>query len=172
MAGHPDMAATARPDAASLLARARDIARLDGREARMEAFAALWWDAFATHGTSWAGFYVDMPGEPDDRRMVLAARRPKPACSPIGIHGACGQSLVAARTLVVRDVAELGAGYIACDPRDRSELVVPCLDADGRAWGVFDVDSHDVANFDRRDADCCAALLVAAGLSARAPDLR
>jgi putative methionine-R-sulfoxide reductase with GAF domain len=104
--------------------------------------------------------------------MVLAARRPKPACSPIGIHGACGQSLVAARTLVVRDVAELGAGYIACDPRDRSELVVPCLDADGRAWGVFDVDSHDVANFDRRDADCCAALLVAAGLSARAPDLR
>jgi putative methionine-R-sulfoxide reductase with GAF domain len=170
--GTSDANAPTRPDAARLLPRAREIARLGGREARMEAFAALWWEAFAAHGTSWAGFYVDVPGEPNDRRMVLAARRPKPACSPIGIHGACGQSLTSARTLVVRDVAELGAGYIACDPRDRSELVVPCLDAAGHAWAVFDVDSHEVANFDRRDADCCAALLVAAGLSERTPEIR
>jgi putative methionine-R-sulfoxide reductase with GAF domain len=160
------MHAAVRPDAAALLPRARGIARLDGREARMEAFAALWWDAFAAHGTSWAGFYVDVPAEPDDRRMVLAGRRPKPACSPIGIHGACGQSLVAARTLVVRDVAELGAGYIACDPRDRSELVIPCLSADGTAWGVFDVDSHAVGAFGVPDALACERLLVLAGLSA------
>jgi hypothetical protein len=39
------MHAAVRPDAAALLPRARGIARLDGREARMEAFAALWWDA-------------------------------------------------------------------------------------------------------------------------------
>ena len=98
--------------------------------------------------------------------MTLAARRPGPACSPIGIHGACGQCLRAARILVVRDVRDLGAGYIACDPRDRSELVVPCLGPGGRAWGVFDVDSHDLAAFDERDGTELAALLVMAGLSA------
>lgn len=145
---------------------ARTIGALHGRDARMEAFAQLWWDACSPLGTSWDGFYADMPGEPDDRRLALAARRPKPACSPIGMHGACGQSLRAARSLVVHDVADLGAGYVACDPRDRSELVVPCLAADGTAWGVFDVDSHAVGAFGVPDALACERLLALAGLSA------
>ena len=160
-----------RPEAparahAPLSAAARAIAALPGRAERMEAFVDLYWGAFAQARVSWAGFYVDRPGQPDDRRMELAARRPRPACSPIGLHGACGQCLLARRPLVVRDVAELGAGYIACDPRDRSELVVPCLEADGTAWGVFDVDSHEVGAFDPDDAAGCQALLEAAGLSA------
>lgn len=149
-----------------LAAEARRIAREPDRAARMEAFAQVYWTAFAGTGVSWAGFYVDRPGEPDDRRLELAARRPRPACSPIGLHGACGQCLLARAPLVVRDVAELGAGYIACDPRDRSELVVPCLSPDGSAWGVFDVDSHQVGAFGPGDAEGCAALLRAAGLSA------
>ncbi len=115
---------------------------------------------------SWAGFYVDVPGKPDGERLELGPRRPKPACSPIGMHGACGQALAAARSLVVVDVADLGAGYVACDPRDRSELVVPCLRDDGTAWGVFDVDSHAVAAFGPEDALACERALVAAGLSA------
>lgn len=159
-------------DHAALLHAARAIAGLRADRERMDAFVGLWWDAFGTTGTSWVGFYVDHPGEPDDRRMTLAARRPKPACSPIGIHGACGQALQAAKCLVVRDVAELGAGYIACDPRDRSELVVPCLRADGTAWGVLDVDSHEVGAFDAQDAEGCGLLLVAAGLSASAAGIR
>ena len=153
-------------DYAPLRARAAEIARLADAGARMEAFAAMYWDAFAATGVSWAGFYVDHPAAPDDRRMTLAARRPKPACSPIGIHGACGQCLRAARVLVVRDVKDLGEGYIACDPRDRSELVLPCMAADGSAWGVFDVDSHDVGSFDERDGQETAGLLALAGLSA------
>jgi len=152
-------------DYAPLRGRAMDIARLPLREERMEAFVALWWDAFAATGVSWVGFYVDHPGEPDDRRMTLAARRPKPACSPIGVHGACGQCLLAGRTLVVRDVRDLGGGYIACDPRDQSELVVPCIDSQGRPWGVLDVDSHDVASFSQGDAAAACELLALAGLS-------
>ncbi len=152
-------------DYASVHGRAMDIAQLPSREERMEAFVALWWDAFAATGVSWVGFYVDHPGEPDDRRMTLAARRPKPACSPIGIHGACGQCLVAGRTLVVRDVRDLGEGYIACDPRDQSELVVPCVDSRGRPWGVLDVDSHDVASFSTGDGEAARELLALAGLT-------
>ncbi|MBM4100214.1 MAG: hypothetical protein FJ260_09740 [Planctomycetes bacterium] len=136
---------------------------------RLARFVESWWAGFrpsSGHPMSWAGFYVDMPGKPDGERLELGPRLPKPACSPIGMHGACGQSLSAAQSLVVVDVADLGAGYVACDPRDRSELVVPCLREDGSAWGVFDVDSHSVAAFSPEDALACERALVAAGLSA------
>ena len=152
-------------DYAALRTPAAAIATLPSREARMEAFVELWWSAFAAFGVSWAGFYVDCPHEPDAQRMILGARRPGPACSPIGIHGACGQALVSRQTLVVRDVADLGAGYITCDPRDRSELVVPCLTATGQPWGVFDVDSHQVGSFDADDGTACRELLRLAGLT-------
>ena len=134
----------------------------------MLAFVDLWWHAGRSEGgaaMSWAGFYVDLPGEPDESRLVLGPRLPKPACSPIGMHGACGQALRAARSLVVVDVADLGAGYVACDPRDRSELVVPCLGPDGTAWGVFDIDSHDAGAFSVSDAEFCQRCLEAAALS-------
>jgi putative methionine-R-sulfoxide reductase with GAF domain len=157
---------TANPtvrDYARLRGRAMDIAKLPSREERMEAFVQLWWDAFAATGVSWVGFYVDHPGEPDDRRMTLAARRPKPACSPIGIHGACGQSFRAEAIRLVEDVALLGAGYIACDPRDRSELVIPIY-RNGTAWGVLDADSHEYACFGSVDVTGLAGILRAAGL--------
>ena len=133
------------------------------RHTRMQAFVHAAWRGLASTGVSWLGFYERDPSNPS--QMLLAVREPKPACSPIGLHGACGQCLLAARPLVVRDVAELGAGYIACDPRDRSEVVVPCLTAPGHAWGVLDLDSHDLASFSDRDAQELARLLGLAGLS-------
>ena len=139
------------------------LAGAHDRAARMQAFVRATWPGLAPTGVSWLGFYERDPSNPS--QMLLAAREPKPACSPIGLHGACGQCLLAARPLVVRDVAELGAGYIACDPRDRSEVVVPCLAAPGHAWGVLDLDSHDLASFSDRDAQELARLLVLAGLS-------
>ena len=145
------------------IARIRELAT---DELRMEAFVRLWWAAHGGRPASWAGFYLDCPGEPDASRLVLGHRLPKPACSPIGMHGACGQCLAAARSLVVVDVADLGAGYVACDPRDRSELVVPCLRPDGTAWAVFDADSHDPGAFSPDDAVRCEGWLHAAGLSA------
>jgi putative methionine-R-sulfoxide reductase with GAF domain len=151
---------------AALLAGARAVAALPDRASRMQAFISLVWPTMAAAGTSWIGFYVEDPGAPDDRRLLLAAREPKPACSPIGVHGACGRCFLSGTALVVRDVAELGAGYIACDPRDRSEVVLPCRDADGRTWGVLDADSHDLASFEHADAAGLAELLRAAGLDA------
>ncbi len=135
-----------------------------GRAERMQAFVSVCWPHLAPTGVSWMGFYERDPSDPAALR--LAAREPRPACSPIGLHGACGQSLLAARPLVVRDVSELGPHYIACDPRDRSEVVVPCLEAPGRAWGVLDLDSHHVGAFGPSDADALAALLRLAGLTA------
>ena len=67
--------------------------------------------------------------------------------------------------MVVRDVAELGGDYIACDPRDRSEVVVPCLDAfDELCWGVLDLDSYDTHAFSMIDVAGLTKLLIHAGL--------
>jgi putative methionine-R-sulfoxide reductase with GAF domain len=120
------------------------------------------WDALAPRGLSWIGFYLDDPGQPASQpggQMLLAARRDKPACSPIGLHGVCGQGYL-------EEVALLGAGYIACDPRDRSEIVIPIYRASHR-WGVLDADSHEVACFGRPDIAGLCGVLQAAGLLER-----
>lgn len=125
----------------------------------------LLWDAFHAQGVSWVGFYTCDGGD----EMLLGPRRDKPACSPIGLYGACGRAYRERVALVVRDVQALGAGYIACDPRDRSELVVPLFEPDGRCWGVLDMDSFEAGAFDETDAVGANALLHAAGLTSGRP---
>lgn len=98
--------------------------------------------------------------------MVLSARRDKPACSPIGVHGACGQSFREESVRLIEDVALLGPNYIACDPRDRSELVMPIY-RNGIRWGVLDADSHEFACFGDADIVGMAGVLWAAGLLLR-----
>ncbi|MGP1309791.1 MAG: GAF domain-containing protein, partial [Phycisphaerales bacterium] len=95
-------------------------------------------------------------------------RRDKPACSPIGMHGACGKCFLSGETLVVRDVKDLGPNYVACDPRDQSELVVPCVDSGGACWAVLDFDSFDVGAFGDADARGAIHVLEAAGLTVAA----
>ena len=93
--------------------------------------------------------------------LTLGPRRDKPACSPIALFGACGQSFQSRKPLIVTDVNNLRAGYIACDPRDRSELVIPCMDSyDDLCWGVLDVDSHDIRSFTDTDVIGLTQVLV------------
>ncbi len=134
------------------------------REARMQAVVDALWQAFADQGYSWVGFYLDQPQEPDDRRMILGPCRDKPACSPLGLHGACGRALLSRQTLIVRDVAQLGENYIACDPRDKSEIIIPLVDGTGTCWGVLDIDSHEIASFDAADENGLRNFLRAAKL--------
>jgi L-methionine (R)-S-oxide reductase len=140
---------------------ARRVPRLPDRTAAMHAVCDLLWDALHPTGVSWVGFYLHAGGD----EMVLGPRRDKPACSPIGLHGACGQALRARQPLVVPDVKDLGESYIACDPRDRSEVVVPLIDADGACRAVLDLDSHELAAFNDADAAGLQMILRAAGLT-------
>lgn len=142
------------------------IALLTTREERMHAFIQLVWTRLGNTGISWVGFYCDDASAAMHERLTLAAREPKPACSPIGLHGACGQTLTKAQPMVVHNVRDLGEGYIACDPRDQSELILPCFAADGTVWGVLDFDSHEIGSFCTDDAHACVYLLRLAGLSA------
>ena len=143
---------------------AESMSAAGSREQRMRAVADALWEALSDKGVSWVGFYVDRPGEPDDRRLVLGPCRDKAACSPIGLHGLCGQAMRFRRARIVPDVTELGDEYIACDPHDRSEITIPLVDEGGACWGVLDLDSRDVAAFDEADEQGLCRVLRAAGL--------
>lgn len=134
------------------------------REKTMRHVVDVVWDHLREQGVSWVGFYLDRPNEPEQQRMILGPCRDSPACSPIGLHGVCGQALLQGRTRIVEDVAELGPSYIACDPRDRSEIVVPLIDGDNQCWGVLDLDSWDVGSFSDQDDVGLRDVLTAAGL--------
>lgn len=134
------------------------------REERMQAVADALWNALSDKGISWVGFYLDRPSEPDDRRLVLGPCRDRPACSPIGLHGVCGQAMRFRRVRIVPDVTELGDEYIACDPADRSEITVPLIDEHGACWGVLDLDSREVGAFGESDEHGLCRVLKAAGL--------
>lgn len=126
-------------------------------EERMQIIVDMLWEEFGEHRpVSWVGFYLL-----GDGGMTLGPRRDKPACSPIGLHGACGAAALAGRTVIVRDVRELGANYIACDPRDLAEIVVPIRAGDGRVTGVLDLDSYAVGAFGEADRIALEQLVAA-----------
>ncbi len=131
--------------------------------AAMRAFVDAAWDALSPQGVSWIGFYFkDIAAD----TMTLGHRRDKPACSPIGLHGVCGRGWREQRPIVVRDVRALGPDYVACDPRDQSEVVVPLFDPrSGACLGVLDADSFDIGAFTEHDARELARLLLEAGLT-------
>jgi len=158
-------AASRTRDYTGLLSACRSLT--GDRAARMAGFVDVAWSALASEDVSWLGFY--MPDSENAEQMLLGPRRDKPACSPIGMHGACGQSFNQHITLVVRDVAALGEDYVACDPRDLAELVIPLFDSHGNCWGVFDLDSFSPGAFTARDADALHECLAATGLTDTKP---
>jgi L-methionine (R)-S-oxide reductase len=102
---------------------------------------------------NWAGFYFRNGAE-----LVLGPFQGKPACVriPLG-KGVCGTAAARGTTILVPDVQDF-PGRIACDPKSRSELVVPLIE-DGRVLGVLDLDSPLPARFDEIDRDGCEQLV-------------
>jgi GAF domain-containing protein len=94
---------------------------------------------------NWAGFYFRQGSE-----LVLGPFQGKPACIriPVG-RGVCGTAVERRAAVRVEDVHAF-PGHIACDPRSRSELVVPLLRA-GEVIGVIDLDSPLAARFKPED---------------------
>lgn len=86
-------------------------------------------------GINWVGFY-----RTEGPELVLGPFSGMPACVRIARgRGVCGTAWERAETLVVDDVLAF-PGHIACDPRSRSEVVVP-LQVGGVVRGVLDCDA-------------------------------
>jgi putative methionine-R-sulfoxide reductase with GAF domain len=132
------------------------------REATMRLAVDAMWDTLGARGVSWIGFYLKVSGKDE---MILGPRRDKPACSPIGLHGMCGRCWQEKKPIIVRNVATLGDNYIACDPKDKSELVIPLFEPDGSCWGVLDADSYDVDSFQEFDVGGLIRAVERLGLS-------
>jgi L-methionine (R)-S-oxide reductase len=96
-------------------------------------------------GWLWVGFYL-VKGE----QLVLGPFQGPVACTRIlKGRGVCGTSWEKAKTLIVPDVEKF-PGHIACSSLSRSEIVVPMI-KDGIVWGVLDVDSELLDQFDETD---------------------
>ncbi len=101
-------------------------------------------------GWLWVGFYLVKINEQGSEELVLGPFQGPVACTRIRFgKGVCGSAWKEANTLIVPDVEQF-PGHIACSSISRSEIVVPLI-KEGRVWGVLDVDSSDLDQFDSTD---------------------
>lgn len=143
----PDLRAVPRTRAYAQLLEMQQLV-LEGTDdpiAGMATTSALLHHAF---GHLWTGFYrVVEPG---------AALRVGPYQGSLGCldiafgRGVCGTAAAEQRTIVVPDVHAF-PGHITCDPRSRSEIVVPVFDAAGALIAVLDIDSSVPHAFTEED---------------------
>ncbi len=93
----------------------------------------------------WVGFYLVKQDE-----LVLGPFQGPVACTRIKKgRGVCGAAWQNAKTLIVPDVEKF-PGHIACSSLSKSEIVIPFF-KDGEVFGVLDVDSELLDEFDEID---------------------
>jgi L-methionine (R)-S-oxide reductase len=96
-------------------------------------------------GFFWVGFYLVK-----EEQLVLGPFQGPIACTRINFgKGVCGTAWKEASTQLVPDV-DAFPGHIACSSASKSEVVVPCF-SNGKIWGVLDVDSDQLNDFDKTD---------------------
>ena len=104
-------------------------------------------------GWLWVGFYLVK-----DEQLVLGPFQGPVACTRINKgRGVCGTSWAKAETLIVPDVEKF-PGHIACSSLSKSEIVVPLM-KEGMVWGILDVDSEVLDQFDEIDKQYLEAIV-------------
>lgn len=100
---------------------------------------------YSMEKVNWAGFYLS-----EESGLYLGPFQGKPACVriPTG-KGVCGKAAQEEKTQRVEDV-HLFPGHIACDYASESEIVIPIF-ANGKLWGVLDIDSPEKGRFSSED---------------------
>jgi L-methionine (R)-S-oxide reductase len=99
-------------------------------------------------GFFWVGFYLKKQSH-----LVLGPFQGPVACTRIEPEqGVCGHAYSTRQVVVVPDV-DLFPGHIACSSASRSEIVVPIFNNDGSVFGVLDVDSNKLSDFDQTDSE-------------------
>jgi L-methionine (R)-S-oxide reductase len=142
----PDLRAVPKTEAYAELQRIADsvLAGTSDEIAGMATLCALLHHGF---GHLWTGFYrVVGPS-----RLMVGPYQGTPGCLEIGFgRGVCGTAAAHEQAVIVPDVSQF-PGHIACDPRARSEIVVPVFDGSRQLIAVLDLDSERLAAFDDDD---------------------
>lgn len=95
----------------------------------------------------WVGFYLVK-----EEQLVLGPFQGPVACSRISFgKGVCGTAWKEKHTIIVPNIKQF-PGHIACSSKSRSEIVIPIIRNDD-VIGVLDIDSEQLNNFDKTDAD-------------------
>lgn len=130
--------------------RAQTEAVLEGIADEVAAMATM--SALIHHGFGhlWTGFYrVAEPG----RLLRVGPYQGTLGCMEIAFgRGVCGTAAEEMRTVIVEDVNAF-SDHITCDPRSKSEIVVPVKNRDGDLIAVLDIDSDQIATFDETDRE-------------------
>lgn len=101
-----------------------------------------------TFGFFWVGFYLVKEGQ-----LVLGPFQGPIACTRIPFHkGVCGACYTRRETIIVPDVDQF-PGHIACSSGSKSEIVVPVFRSNGTLAMVLDVDSDQLDDFSKADAE-------------------
>ena len=104
-------------------------------------------------GFFWVGWYL-LCGD----QLTVGPYQGPLACLVLKPHtGVCWAGIDRAASVIVADVHAF-AGHISCDPRSRSEIVVPLRDRSGAVVGVLDADSERAAHFDEVDREGLEAI--------------
>ena len=127
--------------------RGHVAAALEGVTDQTAAMATIGSLVHHSLGFLWTGFYrVVAP-----RKLLIGPYQGTLGCMEIEFgRGVCGTAAETSRTVIVDDVRRHD-NHITCDPRARSEIVVPVFDSDGELIAVFDVDSDEPGNFSEVD---------------------
>ena len=121
------------------------LAGIDDEVAAMATISALLHHGF---GHLWTGFYRVV--EPE-RLLRVGPYQGTLGCMEIEFgKGVCGTAAARRATVIVDDVSRF-PGHIACDPRARSEIVVPVVGRSGALLAVLDIDADRLGAFDDED---------------------
>lgn len=94
----------------------------------------------------WTGFYR-VCGD----RLVVGPYIGTVGCLQIEFgRGVCGTAAATRATVIVPDVSTF-PGHIACDPKSKSEIVVPVFGPENELIAVLDIDSDRLDAFDEED---------------------
>lgn len=150
-----DLAGVAKPEAYAELARQTGVV-LEGIDDEIAAMATISSAVHTGMHHLWTGFYrVVVPG----KLLRVGPYQGTLGCLEIEFgRGVCGTAAATGKTVIVDDVAAF-PGHITCDPRSRSEIVVPVFDTNRVLLGVFDIDSDQPGAFDAQDRDGLESLM-------------
>ena len=94
----------------------------------------------------WVGFYLV-----EETELVLGPFQGTVACTRIAKgRGVCGTAWAEEQTILVENVDNF-PGHIACSTLSKSEIVVPLFDINNKIFGVLDIDSDQLNDFDEID---------------------